>query len=133
MTDCDLKYACVSVILVLCSLLIVTWTRSTEKKKGVISLPVGKDAYLAQLASDAKQVYFLAKQDQNPLMSLVHLCTSVAKLNCLTSTAPEDDIFRLYDLDAGQLRKNHRELQKDLTHELNTLCPSLSLPAGLVI
>ena len=70
---------------------------------------------LARLATQAKQLYFLAKQDQNPLMSLVHLCMAVSKMDSLA------------------LANDCKVLQRELTREINQLAPKMALPDDLLL
>jgi hypothetical protein len=88
---------------------------------------------LARLATQAKQLYFLAKQDQNPLMSLVHLCMAVSKMDSLAHIATTDQIRIKYNVDFVKLANDCKVLQRELTREINQLAPKMALPDDLLL
>ena len=89
--------------------------------------------HLSKLARQAKHFYFLAKQDQNPLMSLVHLCMAVSKLDSLTNQATTDQIRLQYNIDVMKLSTELKELQQELTQEINQLAPKMALPVQMLL
>lgn len=88
--------------------------------------------HVMTIANQTKQLFFLSKQDQNPLISLVHLCKASAKLDCLTTLVPYSTIRELYNVDIDKMRAGIHDLQKEIVQELKITCPKIPMSDGLL-
>lgn len=125
----DTKYALATFVVILLLLILTRWTGRDPKPTSTAE----NTDQLSKLARQAKQFYFLAKQDQNPLMSLVHLCMAVSKLDSLANLATTDQIRLKHDVDVMKLTNDCRELQDELTQEINQLAPKMKLPEHMLL
>lgn len=90
----------------------------------------GERVNLSQLQSigdEAQRLLSLAKQDQNPLLGLLHITTAMSKLHTLRSMGPAHRVSKKLDIDLVGLHTELVHFQKQKINEINATCPSLSL------
>ena len=89
--------------------------------------------FLQNTVTQSKQYYFMAKQDQNPIISLMHLCMSVSKLDTLSNLISDVRANSDYNIDIKNLKMEMKTLQSDLVQEINLLTPKMSIPDHILL
>ena len=79
----------------------------------------------SQLLDETQKLLFLAKQDQNPLVSLLHSTAAMSKLHTLRSMGPLNRISKRLDIDLGELSAELIETQRVKSRLINETCPGL--------
>ena len=136
--DAQTKYALVT-FGVLCLLIVLT--KWSGKKTSKTSVPHNKDSkqlediatFLQNTVTQSKQYYFMAKQDQNPIISLMHLCMSVSKLDTLSNLISDVRANSDYNIDIKNLKMEMKTLQSELVQEINLLTPKMSIPDHILL
>jgi hypothetical protein len=82
---------------------------------------------LQTLGDEAQRLLSLARQDQNPLLCVMHITTAMCKLHTLRLLGPPHRVSKKLDIDLVGLRAELVNLQKQKINEINATCPSLSL------
>lgn len=133
--DAQTKYALVT-FGVLCLLIVLT--KWSEKKTGKTSVQHNKQVediatFLQNTVTQSKQYYFMAKQDQNPIISLIHLCMSVSKLDTLSNLISDVRANSDYNIDIKKFKLEMKTLQTELVQEINLLTPKMSVPDHILL
>jgi len=82
---------------------------------------------LQALGDEAKRMFALARQDQNPLLALLHSTRAMSKVHTLRLLGPPHRTAKKLDLDLNALKSEISLFQKQKINEINVMCPSLSL------
>jgi hypothetical protein len=82
---------------------------------------------LKLIGDEAKRMFYISKQDQNPLLSVLHATMALSKLNILMKLGPLHRISQKLDTDINILKSDIISYQRQKIQEINALCPSLSL------
>ena len=121
MEDC-VKYGLIVFVIIL-SLLVLS-------KLPGLSVTRGEKVTIEQiraLGEEAKRLYYMAKQDQNPILSLMHATIALSKLHTLKIVGPIDRISKKVDINIDALKEEIVTFHRVKIQEINKKCPSLSL------
>jgi|688.fasta_scaffold1744538_1 hypothetical protein len=134
--DAQTKYALVT-FGVLCLLIVLTkWSgKKTSKLENNKDSKQVEDiaTFLQNTVTQSKQYYFMAKQDQNPIISLIHLCMSVSKLDTLSNLISDVRANTDYNIDIKKFKLEMKTLQSELVQEINLLTPKMSIPDHILL
>ena len=79
------------------------------------------------IGDDVKRLYYMSKQDQNPLLAVLHATIALSKLQTLKIIGPANRISKKLDLDVDALKEEILATHRQKIQEINTKCPSLKL------
>jgi hypothetical protein len=136
--DAQTKYALVT-FGVLCLLIVLTkWSGKKTSKTSVQHTKDSKQledmtTFLQNTVTQSKQYYFMAKQDQNPMISLIHLCMSASKLDTLSNLISDARANSEYNINIKQFKMEIKTLQTELVEEINLLTPKMSIPDHILL
>jgi len=87
----------------------------------------------SKLVAKLNQNYYLAQQDQNPMISLMHISQAATYLSVLHQMIPSDMLQRACgDLNVQVVAQDLARLQNEMTREINILYPKLDLPEIII-
>lgn len=122
----ETKYSLIIFAVLFVVVLMTKWSGPTKPKTGP------SDPGAEKFASDAKQYHFMAKQDQNPILSLLHLCVAATSLKNLTTVVPSDRIALQHNVDMMSMKSEFKTLQTEIVREINTVCPKMTIPENVL-
>ena len=79
------------------------------------------------IGDEARRLFYISKQDQNPLLSLLHATIALSKLHTLKMVGPSHRISKKLDIDIDALKEEISSYHRKKIQEINTRCPTLSL------
>jgi len=79
------------------------------------------------IGDEARRLFYIAKQDQNLLLSLLHATIALSKLQTLKIVGPSHRISKKLDMDIDLLKEELSSFHRRKIQEINTKCPSMSL------
>ena len=82
---------------------------------------------LQALGDEAKRMFVMARQDQNPLLALLHSTRAMSKVHTLRLLGPPHRLAKKLDLDLNALKSEISLFQTQKINEINATCPLLSL------
>jgi hypothetical protein len=87
----------------------------------------------SKLVAKLNQNYYLAQQDQNPMISLMHISQAATYLSVLHQMIPNGMLQRACgDLNIQIVAQDLTRLQNEMTREINVLYPKLDLPEIII-
>lgn len=117
-----LKYALI-VFVALVGLLILSKLPSLSASRGE-KITVDQ---IRLIGDDVKRLSYMSKQDQNPLLALMHATIALSKLQTLKILGPAHRISKKLDMDVDALKEEILVTHRAKIQEINTKCPSLKL------
>jgi hypothetical protein len=82
---------------------------------------------LKLLGDEAKRMAYVAKQDRNPFLSVLHGTIALTKIQTLKNLGPSHRISQKLDMNIDTLREDILAHQRLKTQEINSIYPSVSL------
>lgn len=77
------------------------------------------------IMDEIQKLLFLAQQDQNPLVSLLHSTAAMSKLHTLRSMGPSNRISKILDVSLVDMHAELAGLQRERSRVINETCPGL--------
>lgn len=81
------------------------------------------------LLNAANRWALMAKQDQNPVMALMHICYAKAYVESLRQILKDEQIQQAHQTDMVEMSQRMDQIEQDTIRKLNELAPSL-MPEG---
>lgn len=121
------KYALITFTIILIIIMLSKFTGKTKKSNIIGSSSVN----LRTVADKTNKYWNLAKQDQNPIISLIHVTLASGSLDTLTSFMSHDALEKDYSIDVMDMRKKMTKLNKEIMAEINS-STKMSVPNNLL-
>jgi len=91
------------------------------------------DQGMKRVAEQARKYQFMAEQDQNPIMAMIHAVVARCKLQTLAMFVPTSEALDAFDIDVLEMQRKNQKLQEQLIAEINASSPKLCLPKDLSV
>jgi hypothetical protein len=82
---------------------------------------------VAAIVGDARMSLIASEQDQNPLMSLMHVTSAIANLRIVSQLTSPDAIKQRFDIDLDRLTLSATEHQVKVLESFRRLAPRVAL------
>ena len=123
--DDSIKYALVVAAVIFILLVVSRLPGCTNRQ--------GERASLQQLqatGASVKRLFDIAKQDSNPLVSMLHINSALSVLHTLRQLYPGQKLSKKLDVDLDGLRLDMKKFEEQKSSELSASCPAFSLDHG---
>jgi len=118
-----------AIIVTVSIVIIIILTRFTIPKRNNAAV----QSKFSTLVEQAKHWHFVAQQDQNILMALVHINTALCKLHTLQTLLPTAELNRYCDGNFQQLQLQIQNYHQKVLQGFEEAAPQIALPSGTTV